>query len=289
MPGATVTITETRTNISFNAATNDAGFYTFPSLKDGTYQVVAELSGFKKVLRNGVIVPVNTTIRVDLRMEVGTVEESITVVGESPILQTDRTDTGRILESKMVTDMPLTFNRNFQSALIHVPGSTGRIANTPQFFNSQDSLAVEVNGQPRLANNTMIEGLDNNHKTGPAAGDHPGRRRARNRQRVDQQLRRGVRPLRRRRDERDAQVRHQPAQGQRLRLRQHRCNQRERLLHPPEGADQVSQHRLHRSAARSSATSSSSSATISGRSTTSATSCAPRCRRWRCATATSAR
>jgi hypothetical protein len=78
MPGAMVTITETRTNISFNTTTNDAGFYTFPSLKDGTYQVVAELSGFKKVVRDGIIVPVNTTIRVDLRMELGTLEESIT-------------------------------------------------------------------------------------------------------------------------------------------------------------------------------------------------------------------
>jgi hypothetical protein len=166
MPGATVTITETRTNIGLTAVTNDAGFYTFPSLKDGTYRVVAELAGFKKVVRDGVIVPVNTTIRVDLGMEVGTLEESITVVGESPILQTDRTDTGRILESKIVSDMPLTFNRNFQSMLVLVPGVTRPQRQHSAFFNSQDSLGVEVNGQPRQANNTLIEGLDNNHKTG---------------------------------------------------------------------------------------------------------------------------
>jgi Carboxypeptidase regulatory-like domain len=166
MPGATVTITETSTNISLDMVTNDAGLYTFPSLKDGTYRVVAELSGFKKVVREGIIVPVNTTIRVDLRMEVGTLEESITVIGASPILQTDRTDTGRIIESKMVSDMPLTFNRNFQSLLITVPGSTRPHREHSAFFNSQDSLAVEINGQPRQANNTLIEGLDNNHKTG---------------------------------------------------------------------------------------------------------------------------
>jgi outer membrane receptor protein involved in Fe transport len=166
MPGVGVTITETSTNISFTATTNESGFYTFPSLKDGTYKVVAELSGFKKVVRDGIIVPVNTTIRVDLRMEVGALEESITVVGQSPILQTDRTDTGRIIESKMVSDMPLTFNRNFQSILITVPGSTRPHREHSAFFNSQDSLAVEVNGQSRMANNTLIEGLDNNHKTG---------------------------------------------------------------------------------------------------------------------------
>ena len=166
MPGVTVTITETSTNISLTATTNDSGFYTFPSLKDGTYKVIAELSGFKRVVRDGIIVPVNTTIRVDLKMEVGALEESITVVGQSPILQTDRTDTGRIIESKMVSDMPLTFNRNFQSILITVPGTTRPHREHSAFFNSQDSLAVEVNGQPRMANNTLLEGLDNNHKTG---------------------------------------------------------------------------------------------------------------------------
>jgi carboxypeptidase family protein/TonB-dependent receptor-like protein len=166
MPGASVTITETSTNISFTATTNEAGLYTFPSLKDGTYRVVAELAGFKKVIRDGIIVSVNTTQRVDLRMEVGALEESITVVGQSPVLQTDRTDTGRIIESKMVTELPLTFNRNFQSILITVPGSTRPHREHSAFFNSQDSLAVEINGQPRMANNTLIEGLDNNHKTG---------------------------------------------------------------------------------------------------------------------------
>src|SRR5438093_9895259 len=109
LPGVTVTITEQNTNINYSATTNESGYYIFPSLKDGTYRVGAELSGFKKVLREGVIVAVNTTVRVDLRLEVGTMQESVTVVGESPVLQTDRTDTGRLIESKMVTDIPLTF------------------------------------------------------------------------------------------------------------------------------------------------------------------------------------
>src|SRR5260221_10702558 len=109
-------------------------------------------------------------------MEVGAIEESITVQGESPMLQTDRSDTGRLIESKMVSDLPLSFNRNFQSLLITVPGATRPHREHSAFFNSQDSLSTEVNGQSRLANNTMIEGVDDNQKTGllqviiPAAG-----------------------------------------------------------------------------------------------------------------------
>jgi hypothetical protein len=166
VPGATVTATEVQTNISRTAVSNESGYYIFTSLQNGTFEVSAEIQGFKKVVRQGVKVDVNTTVRVDLALEVGQMTEAVTVSAESPLLQTDRTDTGRIIESKMVTEMPLTFNRNFQSILITVPGTTRPHREHSQFFNSQDSLAVEVNGQPRQANNTLIEGLDNNHKTG---------------------------------------------------------------------------------------------------------------------------
>ena len=105
-------------------------------------------------------------MRVDLTLELGQVTEAVTVAAETPILQTDRTDTGRLLESKVVTEIPLGFNRNFQGLLVTVPGTTRPFRPHSQFFNSQDSLSTEVNGQPRMANNTLIEGLDNNHKTG---------------------------------------------------------------------------------------------------------------------------
>jgi carboxypeptidase family protein len=166
VPGATITATEVDTNVTRTAASNEAGYYIFTSLLNGRYAVSAELQGFKKVVRQNVKVDVNTTIRVDLTLEVGAVTEAVTVAAETPVLQTDRTDTGRVIESKLIAELPLTFNRNFQSILITVPGTTRPHREHSQFFNSQDSLAVEVNGQPRQANNTLIEGLDNNHKTG---------------------------------------------------------------------------------------------------------------------------
>jgi hypothetical protein len=166
VPGATITATEVSTNVGRTTVSNEAGYYIVTSLVNGRYTVSAELQGFKKVVHQNIKVDVNSTIRVDVVLEVGAVSEAVTVAAETPVLQTDRTDTGRIIESKMITDMPLTFNRNFQSILITVPGSTRPHREHSQFFNSQDSLAVEVNGQPRLANNTLIEGLDDNQKTG---------------------------------------------------------------------------------------------------------------------------
>ena len=99
LPGVNVTITEVNTNISSSTVTNESGYYVFTNLKDGTYRVRTELSGFKRVLREGVVVQVNATVRVDLKMEVGTLEESVTVTAESPMLQTDRADTGRTIQA----------------------------------------------------------------------------------------------------------------------------------------------------------------------------------------------
>lgn len=165
--GASVTITETRTNLSNTTTTNADGNYVFANVKDGVYRVEAALKGFKKVVRESVIVDVNTTVRVDLAMQVGEVSETVTIEATSaPILQTDRADTGRLLETKQVAELPLGFGRNFQGLLVTVPGATRPTRPHSEFFNPQDSLFSNVNGQARMSNNFMIEGVDNNHKTG---------------------------------------------------------------------------------------------------------------------------
>jgi hypothetical protein len=166
LPGATVTATETRTNVSVSTVTNSTGNYTFPNIVDGIYDVKAELQGFSTVVREGVRVAVNTSVRIDLSLQVGRLQETVTVTGETPLLQTDRTDTGRVLESVQVASMPLAYNRNFQGMMVTIPGAAKPHREHSEFFNSQDSLASEVNGQSRLANNVQIEGIDDNQRTG---------------------------------------------------------------------------------------------------------------------------
>jgi len=165
MPGVAVTATEVNTNISATTVTNESGYYTF-NVRDGLYRVSAELSGFKKTVREGVEVDVNTTVRIDLKIEIGVIEESITVTAQTPLLQTDRADTGRIIEGMLIQAVPLGFNRNFQGMLVTVPGATRPFRPHSEFFNAQDSLSTNVNGQSRLANNVQLEGVDDNHKTG---------------------------------------------------------------------------------------------------------------------------
>lgn len=165
-PGATITITETRTNISSTTTANESGNYVFSNIQDGTYRVEATLSGFKKLIQDSVEVRVNTTVRVDLALEVGQLTEIVTVAAETALLQTDRADTGRIIESKQVADLPLGFNRNFQGLLITVPGATRPTRPHSEFFNPQDSLESKVNGQSRMSNNFQIEELTTTTRAG---------------------------------------------------------------------------------------------------------------------------
>ena len=169
VPGATVTATEVRTNISRTAVSNAAGNYTFTNLAPGLYHVEGELVGFRKFNRNNVEVNVNTTVRVDIALTVGELEESVTVTGEAPMLQTDRTDTGRIIQSEQITQMPLGFNRNFQGMLGMVPGASRPFRPHSEFYNSQDSLSSNVNGQERQSNNVQLEGTDNSDNGGNLA------------------------------------------------------------------------------------------------------------------------
>ena len=165
-PNAKVTLTATGTGLTQTTNSNQSGNYSFNNLPPGTYKVEVELAGFRRALRQGVDVLVNSTIRVDLELQPGVVSEVINVSAEAALLQTDRSDTGRKIEARQLQDLPLTYNRNFQSLVNLVPGAIRAFRPHSEFFNVQDSLSTRVNGQSRLANNVQLEGVDNNHRTG---------------------------------------------------------------------------------------------------------------------------
>ena len=167
VPDAKVTITEIKTNIRHVGATNASGTYEFPNLPPGQYRVDIEQAGFKKATTPSVDVPINSAVRVDASLEPGQAQEVVTVTAEAAILQTERADVGTKLESRQVTDLPLAgANHNFQNLLNLVPGTVRAHRDHSQFFNSQDTLSTEVNGQPRLFNNLQVEGVDDNERTG---------------------------------------------------------------------------------------------------------------------------
>ena len=164
---AKVTLTEANTNVSHTGQSNESGNFVFPNVPPGNYVVTVEMAGFKKEERKNISLLVNTTQRVDIQLQPGSVSESVEVTAAAPALQTDRADTGTKVDSVAVAELPvLVSNRNYQALLALVPGTSPPTEQHSQFFNASSSLQTQVNGAPRVTNNYQIEGIDDNERTG---------------------------------------------------------------------------------------------------------------------------
>src|ERR1700761_8968506 len=163
---ATVSISLTGQNSTFTTKTNDSGNFVVPDLSPGTYTVTIVATGFKKQAYENVILQTNTTQRVDASLAAGSVSETITVTTAPPLLQTDRADISTNLEQHQIATLPLSSGNSFQSLLNTVPGMAPVVFNNSQFFNANNDLSVNANGQSSYVNLYQIEGIDDDQRTG---------------------------------------------------------------------------------------------------------------------------
>ena len=105
--GATITLTSTATNAIRTTESGGEGFYTFPSVPPGTYDVKASHTGFKVVTTNNVEVQVQQTVRLDLALQIGEVSQSVEVSAYADLLQAENATVGTVVETKSITELPL--------------------------------------------------------------------------------------------------------------------------------------------------------------------------------------
>src|SRR6266436_2773185 len=113
LPGVTVTATNVATNVSSATTTNNEGLFTIPYLTPGNYSVVAELSGFKKSIREGLEVRIGDRLVVDMSLEVGQLEETVLVTALSPLLETGSASAGQVIDERRIAMMPLSDGNEF--------------------------------------------------------------------------------------------------------------------------------------------------------------------------------
>ena len=121
LPGVTVTATNVDTNVPSTTTTNNEGNYVIPYLTPGKYTLTVELSGFKKVERQNIEVRVSDRIDLDFKLEVGNIEETVSVTAESPLLETANASAGQVIDEKRIALMPLSDGNPFTLARL-VPG-----------------------------------------------------------------------------------------------------------------------------------------------------------------------
>jgi hypothetical protein len=156
LPGVTVTVTNTDTGTVRSVVTNDSGLYRATLLPLGTYRVIAELQGFKKFEQVGVTVGAGQTATVNVTLEVGDLNETISVTADAPVVDTAKVDAGRNLNENEVKNLPLVSRNPYNFALLQ-PGVTG-------FENSEFGVPRFAANGTLLRINYQIDGNTNTQK-----------------------------------------------------------------------------------------------------------------------------
>src|SRR5437016_5208944 len=159
LPGVEVTLTNEQTNIARSTVTNERGEYVFAAVEPGTYKVKVALQGYKTVEQSGIRVGTQTFITLDLTMEVGRIEENITVTGQSPVIETSNASQGTVLDTSALQTLPAPGRNAF---MIGASVPTVIPSGDTQFNRQQDQTnasLLSLGGGTRRGNNYVLDGV----------------------------------------------------------------------------------------------------------------------------------
>ncbi len=162
IPGATVTAHETSRGIDYNAKTNADGVYFLSPLPIGSYTLRIQAPGFGTVQRNAFDLVQDQTARVDISLNIGQTSSVVEVNDVAPLLQTDQSFLGTVLDAHATSTLPLA-TRNYNQLTLLTPGAVS--TNLTSFQGAQASFQVGrpyINGNREQTNNYILDGMDNN-------------------------------------------------------------------------------------------------------------------------------
>jgi Carboxypeptidase regulatory-like domain/TonB dependent receptor-like, beta-barrel len=167
VPNATVTITNIGTSLKTVEKTDEHGNFVATPLRIGNYSINVEAKGFKTVTRNGILLQVQDRLRVDFALQVGSISEQITVNDTPPLLQSESSALGDVIQGQEITDLPL--NGRDYTQLISLTTGVTKITENGSIMNGSASAtdgnaggSFAVNGTRGLLNNFLLDGIDNN-------------------------------------------------------------------------------------------------------------------------------
>jgi len=156
--GADVTVREVRTGIVTKGATDTAGLYNITHLLPGEYTVSVEAQGFKRFTQERVTLQVDSTVRVDCTLQLGSLTEQITVEAAAPALKTEKTDVARHLDRQTVEALPVLAH-NLTKLFDVVPGAIENYLQIGEGETPSGATSITVNGMWFGANDYTIDGI----------------------------------------------------------------------------------------------------------------------------------
>jgi len=121
LPGASITVTNTGTGFMRQTVSSETGDYRLAGLLPGTYELAVELSGFSRFVRSGLTLQVDQNARIDAHLQVGSSTENVVVTAQAPLLQSEQSSVGAVVDRQKIVDLPLN-GRNFVQLATLMPG-----------------------------------------------------------------------------------------------------------------------------------------------------------------------
>src|SRR4051794_9007952 len=162
VPGAAVVITNISTGASRTSNTDEAGGYVFPQLPPGDYSLSVTRTGFKRYEVSKINLPVNQTVRVDVRLVVGEVSEQVQVTAQAVQLESETSSLGQVIATQNIIELPLNGRNFMQLANISagvVPAYNARSA-TISNQSGRTDMAVHISGGRGDTNSYLIDGVE---------------------------------------------------------------------------------------------------------------------------------
>ena len=159
IPGVTITLINEANGVTRDTVSNASGEYSFPALDPSTYTVKAAVQGFRTFDRRGIRIGTQQFITLDITLEVGTVEESITVTADAPLIETSNASHGEVLDAKTIENLP-SIGRNVFLMAVTVP--TVQSSGDTHWNRMQDQTgasAISLGGGGVRSNNYLLDGF----------------------------------------------------------------------------------------------------------------------------------
>ena len=173
IPGARVTATDIERSTQYPTATNAEGMYNLPRVPIGTYNVKVEAQGFQTSTQSNITLVLNQVARLDFQLQVGSMTQTVEVTSAPPLLQTQATQVGQVIDSRTNAELPLATRNYVQLTLL----AAGSVHPDPSAFKSGQTTASSgrpyVNGNREQANNFILDGMDNNQVSDNVVGYAP--------------------------------------------------------------------------------------------------------------------
>jgi hypothetical protein len=167
VPNANVTITNTsRSQVASQMTTGPSGEFTAPLLPLGTYSVAVEANGFKKLIQKDIVLHVNDKLNLHLELQVGAVQEQVTVEASPLQVETQSPATASLISGVEIRELALN-NRNYTQLINLMPGVTNNSSTDENYIGTTNPLGgsntipFSINGGRTSGSNFMVDGADN--------------------------------------------------------------------------------------------------------------------------------